>query len=140
MKSGVRWGRVIAAAFASEVIVVAILFAIIAAYRFFVSPGRGMAEYQEFGARAGYYVAPAASGLATFLMALWAARKLRTDFILNGTLIGVAAMVLASGFLLTAKPEDRSMYLVSFALRILGGYLGGLAAQHSAASVMRRTA
>ena len=33
------------------------------------------------------------------------------------------------GLLFVAKPEERLMYGVSFVLRILGGYLGGVVAQ-----------
>ena len=68
----------------------------------------------------------------TFLCALWVARKLTSSFVLNGTLVGVVAVVLTAGFVFAAKPEDRLMYIVSFALRIVGAYLGGLVAQRHA--------
>ena len=48
-------------------------------------------------------------------------------------MVGVTAVVLTFGFVFMAKPEDRLMYVVSFALRILGGCLGGLTAQRSSA-------
>jgi hypothetical protein len=44
-------------------------------------------------------------------------------------LVGVAAVVLTLGFLFVAKPGERLMYGVSFVLRILGGYLGGVVSQ-----------
>ena len=47
-------------------------------------------------------------------------------------LLGGIGVALTLAFFFTAKPEHRFMYGVSFALRILGGYLGGLAAQHLA--------
>jgi fluoride ion exporter CrcB/FEX len=82
---------------------------------------------------AGYYVAPAASAVATFLMVLWVARKLESRFILHGVLVGLVGVVLTGGFIFTAKPGDRLMYVVSFVLRIVGGYLGGLVTQKPAA-------
>ena len=82
---------------------------------------------------AGYYVAPPASAVTTFLMVLWVARKLESRFILHGILVGLSGVALTGGFIFTAKPEDRLMYVVSFALRIAGGYLGGLVAQRPAA-------
>ena len=129
MKSQIRWGRAIAAALFSELGVIAVLIAVSTVYAFLIAPGRSAGEYQAFGALAGYYVAPAASGLAVFLSVLWLSRRLRAHFVVNGTVTGVAAAMLASGFLFTAKPGDRPIYFVSFALRIAGGYLGGVVAQ-----------
>jgi hypothetical protein len=127
--SRIRWGRVVLAAVLSEVLVVAVLIVVTTAYRFVIAPGRTAVEYAAFGDLAGYYVAPAAAGLASFLGALWVGRKLTSAFVANGTLVGIVAVVLTSGFLFVARPEDRLMYGVSFALRILGGYLGGAVAQ-----------
>ena len=116
----IRWGRVILAAVAAEVAVILALLAVSVVFRV---PGEV----------AGYYVAPPASALATFLMVLWVARKLESRFVLHGLLVGLAGVALTAGFVFTAKPEDRLMYAVSFVLRIVGGYLGGLVAQRPAA-------
>jgi len=128
--SPIRWGRVVVAAVLSEVAVLAALGLIIATYRFLIAPGRSAADYQAFGDLAGYYVAPAAAGVAVFFGAMWATRKLTSGFIANGTLVGVTAVFLTVGFLFVAKPENRLMYGVSFVLRILGGYLGGVVVRH----------
>jgi hypothetical protein len=116
------------AAVLSEVAVIAILNLTTTAYRFVVAPGRAAAEYDAFSELAAYYVAPAAAGLATFVGALWVGRKLTSAFVANGVLVGVAAVVLTGGLIFAAKPEDRVMYGVSFVLRILGGYIGGVVA------------
>ena len=129
MKSRIRWPRVLSAALFSELGVIALLLAIGAVYSLWISPGRSAAEYQEFSARLGYYVAPAASGVAVFVSVLWLARRLTANFVMNGVLVGVVAVLLTAGFLFTAKPGDRFMYVVSFAVRIVAGYLGGLTAQ-----------
>ena len=118
--ANIRWGRIIPAAVAAEVLVI---LSLLAASAVFKVPGEV----------AGYYVAPPASALATFLMVLWVARKLESRFILHGVLVGLVGVVLTGGFIFGAKPEDRLMYLVSFVLRIVGGYLGGLVAQKPAA-------
>jgi hypothetical protein len=106
-------GRVLLAAVLSEVAVVAVLTVTTTAYRFWVARGRTATEYQAVGELAGYYVAPAAAGVATFLGALWVGRRLTSAFLANGTLVGVAAVVLTGGLLLVAKPEDRLMYGVA---------------------------
>ena len=118
--ANIRWGRVVLAAVAAEVLVILSLLAASAAFKV---PGE----------LAGYYVAPPAGALATFLMALWVARKLESRYILHGVLVGLVGVVLTAGFIFTAKPEDRWMYVVSFVLRIVGGYVGGLVAQKPAA-------
>ena len=116
----IRWGRILLAVVAAEVVVTLLILAASAVFRV---PGEV----------AGYYVAAPASAVATFLMVLWVARKLESRFILHGVLVGLAGVVLTGGFIFTAKPEDRWMYAASFVLRIVGGYLGGLVAQKPAA-------
>ena len=135
--SQIRWGRVVVAAVLSEAVVVAVLIVTTTAYRFLIAPGKTGAEYKAFGELAGYYVAPAAAGLATFFGALWVGRKLTSGFLANGTLVGATAVVLTGGLIFVVKPEDRFMYGVSFVLRILGGFIGGAVAQRMAS---RRTA
>jgi hypothetical protein len=115
----IRWGRVIVAAIAAEVGVILTLLVI-------------SAVFHVASERAGYYVAPPASALATFLMVLWVGRRLESGFILHGVLVGVCGVILTAGFLFGAKPEDRLMYAVSFVLRIMAGYLGGLMARRPA--------
>jgi len=128
MKSGIRWGRVIAAALFSELAVMAVLLTLTGVYAL-LSRKSTAAELQQFGQRAGYYAAPAASGLAVFLGALWATRRLAANIVLNGTLVGVVAVILTAGMLFGARPEDRLMYIVSFVVRIAAGYIAGLTAQ-----------
>lgn len=127
--SRIRWGRVVVAAVLSEAAVVAVLIAITTTYRLLIAPGKTAADYDAVGELAGYYVAPAAAGLATFFGALWVGRKLTSAFVANGAVVGAAAVILTSGLIFVAKPQDRLMYSVSFALRILGGYTGGVIAQ-----------
>jgi len=119
MKTRIRWGRVVLAAVAAEAAVILLIVAINT-----IRP--------EFGEWAGYHIAPPASGVATFLMVLWVARKLETGFVLHGILVGLAGVALTGGFIFAAKPEDRLMYGVSFVLRIIGGYLGGVVARRLA--------
>jgi len=125
----IHWGRIVVAAILSEVLVVAVLVTITTTHRFLIAPGRTAAEYQAFSDLAGYYVAPASAGVAALLGALWVCRKLTSGFVANGTLVGVVAVVLSGGLIFIARPEDRLMYGVSFILRIVGGYFGGVLAQ-----------
>ena len=128
-KSRIRWGRIVVAAILSEVAVIAILVAATAVYSFAVPADQRELALQNIGELVGYYVAPPVGALATFVFVLWVARKLESNFIINGVAVGVVSVLLTVGFLAGAKAEDRPMYLVAFALRIVAGYLGGWVAQ-----------
>ena len=128
-KSGIHWRRVLLAAVMSEAAVILTLIAITVTYSFAIAPGLSEADYNEFAQLAGYYVAPTAGALSTFLMVLWMARTLKSDFIANGVLVGIASVLLTVGFLASARPQDRLMYLIAFGLRIGAGYAGGLTAR-----------
>ena len=125
----IRWKRVLAVAFCSEIGVIAAISIVVAVHRFLVSPGATDAAYQEFAQRAGYDVAAPAAALSTFICAWWASRRLQSGHIINGVLVGVTATLLTLGFILGARPEDRVMYITSYLLRILAGYGGGFAAR-----------
>jgi hypothetical protein len=129
-KSGIRWGRVLVAAILSEVAVITILLAASEIYSLTVTPGQTGPGARDTGEIVGYYIAPPAGALATFVVVLWVARKLESKFIINGVAVGIVSVLLTVGFFAGARAEDRPMYLVAFALRIVAGYLGGWVAQH----------
>ena len=111
-----------------------VLMATMLTYRFLIAPGRSAAEYDAFNTSAESLVAPLAAGLAAFAAALWACRKLTSAFVANGILVGAAAVILTGGLFFVARPEDRFLYGVSYVLRILGGWIGGLVAQQISAT------
>jgi hypothetical protein len=121
--STIHWGRVLAGGVLSELGVFVGVFVGIG-----VSSVLPPAMVAGASHRAEYYAAPAAALVATFLAALWAARKAGSRFIAHGVLVGVAAVLLSVGFIAAAAPEDRLLYVVSFVLRIVGGYGGGIIA------------
>jgi hypothetical protein len=84
------------------------------------------------GQHALLYVAPAASLVMCFLFALWVGRRLESQFVLHGLLVGVVATVLYVA-LTRAQPEPLAYY-VAHGLKLLGGAAGGFVASR------RRTA
>ena len=128
LTSRIRWGRIMVAAILSEVGVIGVLFAAIAAYTL-ATPSVSDAQYSSLGEEVGYYVAPAAGALMTFLAALWATRGLTSAFVAHGTLVGIAGVLLTVGFIVGARPDHRVMYVIAFALRLVGGYVGGVVAE-----------
>src|SRR5437660_12669655 len=66
-KRGIRWARIILAAFLAEVAVILIIGAVIVVHRFWIAPGQTDAEYRAFGEVAGYYAGPVWSAVARFM-------------------------------------------------------------------------
>jgi hypothetical protein len=127
---GLRWKRVLLGAVLSEAVVIATLLLVITAYTFVIAPGKTDAEYNRFAQLAGYYVAPATGAFSTFAVVLWiVVRGLRSGFVQNGLATGVVSVLLTAGFLVTAAPEHRAMYVVAFVLRIAAGYAAGVTAK-----------
>jgi hypothetical protein len=129
-----NWGRVIAAAILSELGVLAALFASFGAYWLATQTSFDAIVNSRLGEDISYYVAPPAGFVMTALAVLWAARPLTSGFIRLGVLIGLVAVLLTFSFIFGARPEHRLMYVVSFVLRIVGGYTGGVIAQRRCAS------
>jgi len=125
----IRWKRVLLAAVLSEAGVIAALLAVITIYGRLFAPALTDAQSRELGERVGYYVAPTAGAITTFLLVLWVARQLDSAHVANGVMVGAVSVILTSGFLFMAKPEDRFMYIVAFGLRIAAGYAGGRVAE-----------
>ena len=124
----IRLGRIVLAAIMSEAGVVVLLMLANAAYTLFGPPTSG-GEQSSIGEEIGYYVAPAAGAVTTLLAALWAARPLDRRFIAHGMLVGLGSLLLAVGFIFSAQPDHRLMYIIAFVLRLLAGCAGGALAQ-----------
>src|ERR1700733_9023120 len=73
------------------------------------------------------YTAPPGSFITCFLAALWVCRRIESRFILQGTLVGVVAVVIYV-ILTRAQPEPFA-YIVAHALKLAGGACGGFIAQ-----------
>jgi putative membrane protein (TIGR04086 family) len=71
-----------------------------------------------------HYTAPPGSFVMCFLGALWVCRRIESQFILHGTLVGVVA-ALSYVALTRAQPEPFA-YILAHALKLLGGACGGL--------------
>ena len=85
------------------------------------------------GQHALLFVAPVASLVMCFLLAIWVGRHLESRFVLHGILVGVVATVIYVA-LTRAQPEPPA-YLLAHALKILGGAAGGFvsARRHTSA-------
>jgi hypothetical protein len=82
------------------------------------------------------YVAPVASFVMCFLFAIWVGRRLESQFVLHGILIGLVSTLIYVG-LTRAQPEPAA-YLFAHLLKIAGGAVGGLVASRQKAALAGR--
>lgn len=106
----IRWLRILVGGFLAELAVFA-----------FVIP-----VSIHFGKHSLLYTAPPASMVACFLLALWVGRRIDSQFILHGFLVGVVATLLYVG--LTRGGPEPAAYLLAHGLKMLGGAAGGMVA------------
>ena len=108
----IRWGRVLAGGFLSELAVIAVFI-----------PATAL-----LGEVPGQYTAVAGSLVMPFLFGLWTARKVESYLVLHGLLVGAVGIVIYVG--LTRGQAEPLLYIFAHGLKLLGGAAGGyLAAQ-----------
>jgi putative membrane protein (TIGR04086 family) len=103
----IRWVRVLVGGFLAEVSVFVVVIPV----------------YLTVGQRGVSYAALAGSLVCCFLWAMWMARRVESQFILHGILVGAIATLLYVGLSL-GRPEPAA-YLVAHVLKIVGGAAGG---------------
>jgi hypothetical protein len=126
-QTGVRWGRVIAAGLLTEVGVILVIVTAVTVYRYVASPTE--VEYQTFADRAGYRVGVFGGALLALLLSLWVSRSLRSDFIVNGLLVGCVGVLIHVALFVASGAEFHAAYLVGDGLKLAGGALGGYLAR-----------
>jgi len=105
--NGLRWGRILLAAFLTELGIFAIFIPVLVKY------GEGPAQY----------TVPPLALVMTFLFSAWAGKPLATRFVLHGILIGIVATLMYVA--LTLGQPEPFIYIVAHGLKILGGAAGG---------------
>src|ERR1700680_5122916 len=104
----IQWGRVLLAAFVMELILIAIAIPL-----FLGGAGRVLV-----------YVIPPAAFIATFAVTVWLGRKIKSNLVLHGVIIGVVGTLMYIA-LTRAQPEPWQ-YWLAHALKVLGGAAGGM--------------
>jgi len=107
----IRWGWILLGGFLAELAIFVIVIPL------------SLAAGQE----SLLYSAPPASFAATFVFAIWVARKAGQRRVLHGGLVGVAAILIYIG-ISRGQPEPVA-YVIAHVLKVLGGVAGGLVAR-----------
>lgn len=116
--AGLKWGRIIVAAIAIELV----LFAVIIPWNFVPN-----------GAVVALYLTIPACLVITFFAARWAASKAQGQFVLHGLLVGVLAALMYWAIIQAAPAALPIVYIVANYLKLLAGAAGGYAAPPSLA-------
>jgi putative membrane protein (TIGR04086 family) len=111
MKKRIHWGRIVLAAFLTELAIFAVFIPF-------------LVKYGEQPAR---YLVPPLALVMTFLFSVWAGKKIESRFVLHGVLVGIVATLMYVALTL-AQPEP-FIYIVAHALKIVGGAAGGRVAE-----------
>ena len=104
----IQWGRVLLAAFLMEVV----LFAV--AIPLFLG---GLS-------RTLVYIVPPVALMATFAVTLWLGKGMKSNFVLQGVLIGIVGTLMYIA-LTRAQPEPWQ-YWLAHALKVIGGAAAGI--------------
>ena len=122
----IRWKWIAAAAFLSEVAILAIFFLLLLAAKL-----AGLPEIAKPLSTLDYVDALVSSFGIVFLFALWVGKRVESAFVLNGALIGVVATLLFTGIWIATTPSwvQPVPYLVAHALKVAGGICGGMLAK-----------
>src|SRR5215471_21571600 len=102
-----RWGRIVLAAFAMEVMLIAIALVLVAS------------RHQS----ALFYVIPPASLISTFAVSIWLLRPVQSRLVMHGSLVGIVGSLMYVA-LTRAQPEPWQ-YVLAHALKVIGGAFGG---------------
>jgi hypothetical protein len=122
----IRWKWVVLAALLAEATVLAIFFLLL-----FVASLAGVPQIARPMSTLDYIDAMVSSFVVVFLFALWIGRRIESDFVLHGALIGVAGMLLFSVMWIatTGSLAQPPLYVVAHGLKVLGGIAGGSVAE-----------
>jgi len=122
----VHWSRVVAAGFLSEAAVMVTFFLLLVIAMLAGVPGvaRPMSSLD-------YVNAMLSSFAMVFLFTLWVGKRIESRFILHGALVGVVGILLFTTMWVatTGSLGQPPLYIVAHLLKILGGLVGGLAAE-----------
>ena len=120
------WTRLIGAAIVAELIPIVLLVALVAIF----GP-RDVEGAEQFAQWLGSIVGPIGGAIATFLLAIWVAKKVPEGKLRHGIILGVMVALIDATLLVAGGSGFRLLFVFSGLGRILAGYLGGLWAERN---------
>jgi hypothetical protein len=131
MNMRILWIRLIIGAVVVETAAVIILVGLVAIF----GPNEATAA-QRYAEKLGFWVGPIAGTLLTFIGAFMIARPLLGRGVLHGFLFGFCVAFVDVAILLAMRAPFEWIFLVSNVSKLIAGYLGGVCAARSRATVI----
>ncbi|NNG17838.1 MAG: hypothetical protein HKM89_15290 [Gemmatimonadales bacterium] len=122
----IRFGRIIVAAIAVEVLAVLALILLVVVF----GPSDPTAA-EAYAERLGFWVGPIAGFVFCLLGGWWVAKGLSASHVLNGLVLGVTVAVIDIVILLASGAEFHPVFAVSNIGRVVAGTIGGWLAGRS---------
>src|SRR5256885_13896618 len=117
-----RWGRVLIAGFLAELMVFAIVFPVL----------------YVFGQRAFLASILIASAVMPFIFAVWVGKRIESQFLLHGALVGVVAFLIYTA--IAWGQTQPLLYKIAHGLKIVGGAAGGFVSSRNRQDLFQREA
>jgi len=121
----IRWKWVLAAGFLAEVVILAVFFLLLLGATL-----AGVPEIAQPMSTLDNVDALVSSFVMFFLLTLWAGKRLESDFVLHGALVGAVGVLLFSALWLATTDgsllDQPLPYVAAHVLKVLGGITGGL--------------
>jgi hypothetical protein len=122
----IRWGWVLAAALLAEAAILAVFFLLLGAA--FLA---GVPELAAPMSTLDYIDALVSSFVMFYLVVLWLGKRLDSDFVVHGALVGATAAILFTVMWIstTGSLTQPLPYVAAHLLKVVGGIVGGLVVQ-----------
>ena len=116
----IRFGGIIIAAIAAEVLAIVVLIVIVAVF----GPSN-QAAAETFAQKMGYWVGPVAGIILCTIGGWWVAKEMDSSRILNGFLVGFVVAAIDVSLLLLGDIEYQTIFVISNAGKVAAGAFGG---------------
>jgi CDP-diglyceride synthetase len=130
----IHWRLVLLAGFLAEVAIMVVFFVLLT-----IATLAGVPEVARPESTLDFIDAMVSSFVMMFLFTLWVGKRIESDYVLHGVLIGLTGFLLFTTLIvaLSGSLAQPPLYLVAHGLKIAGGITGGIVAKRR--SLARRT-
>ncbi len=127
-----HWLRAVGYGLLAEIATIATIIAVVMIYRYILAKGLTESSYAAFSESVGAIIGIVGGTLYTFLFARLLMRKLGSDFIAHGIVVGLGAVALSVAGSLAGHRGLPAAYLLASVLKIAAGALAGFLRARSA--------
>lgn len=134
MKNSLRrihWGLILLAGFLAEAAIMVVFFILLT-----IATLAGVPEVARPESTLDFIDAMVSSFVMMFLLTLWVGKRIESDHVLHGALIGLTGFLLFTALIvaLSGSLAQPPLYLIAHVLKVAGGITGGVVAKKQSAA------